>query len=158
EYMDLAYLWNDAMQLPENLPESFRAADTFAQARRLLSQLPNGFFLWIHVMTPHGPYLPDSRDRGQFLPANIKQIFQGPGKPDWNPHYPPSEQKKVDEWHLRYDEFILTADRSFGEFMSYFDNSGKADNTTVIVSADHGESFSGGVFEHGSQYLTRPMV
>src|SRR5262249_35842764 len=71
EYMDLAYLWNDAMQLPENLPESFRAADTFAQARRLLSQLPNGFFLWIHVMTPHGPYLPDSRDRGQFLPANI---------------------------------------------------------------------------------------
>ena len=158
EYMDLAGVWNDVAGLPDNSPHQFRAAETFEQARALVSRLPDGFFLWIHVMTPHGPFLPDSRDRGRFLPADVKQIFQGPGKPDWKPHYQPSQQKKVDEWHLRYDEFILTADRAFGEFISYFEKSGKAENTTVIVSADHGESFSGGIFEHGSEYLTRPIV
>jgi len=31
-------------------------------------------------------------------------------------------------------------------------------NTTVIFSADHGESFDGGVYEHSSAYLTRPVI
>jgi arylsulfatase A-like enzyme len=31
-------------------------------------------------------------------------------------------------------------------------------NTTVVVSADHGESFEGGVFQHETAYLTRPVI
>ena len=158
EYVDLVIAWNRAVGLPDNLHETFQAEESFRQGRALLSSLPDGFFLWIHVMTPHGPYLPDPRDRGRFLAADVKQIFQGPGKPNWKPHYPPNQQGKVDEWHLRYDEFILTADRAFGGFMQDFEKSSKAANTTVIVSADHGESFTGGIFEHGSEYLTRPIV
>jgi arylsulfatase A-like enzyme len=158
EYMDLASLWNNLEGRAQNSPLEFRAAETFEQGQSLISKLPDGFFLWIHVLTPHGPYLPDSMDRGRFLSADIKQIFEGRGKPDWKPIYSPNQQKKVDEWHLRYDEFILTADRAFGEFMSDFEKSSKFANTTVIVSADHGESFSGGIFEHGSAYLTRPIV
>ena len=59
---------------------------------------------------------------------------------------------------MRYDEFIATADRAFGAFMSELENSGKLQNTTVIVSADHGESFEGGVFQHDSAYQTRPVI
>ena len=64
----------------------------------------------------------------------------------------------MDQFRLRYDEFILTADRAFGSFMSDLENGGRLRDTTVVVSADHGESFEGGVFQHGSPYLTRPMI
>ena len=64
----------------------------------------------------------------------------------------------MNQRRLRYDEFIATADRAFGSFMSDMDRSGKLQNTTVIVSADHGESFEGGVYQHSSPYLTRPVI
>jgi arylsulfatase A-like enzyme len=158
EYVDLTGLWNPLWRLPSNLHERFRAASSFQHAREMLAKLPEGFFLWVHVMTPHGPYLPDSQERGRFLSASEQQIFEGEGKPNWKPHYPPDQQSQVDHWRLRYDEFILTADRAFGTFMSHAESSGKLQDTTVIVSADHGESFEGGIFQHGSAYLTRPVI
>ena len=73
EYVDLIGLWNPLWRLPGNLHERFRAAASFQNAREMLAKLSDGFFLWIHVMTPHGPYLPDSEERGRFLlPANSK--------------------------------------------------------------------------------------
>jgi arylsulfatase A-like enzyme len=158
EYVDLIGLWNPLWRLPGNLHERFRAAASFQHAREMLAKLPDGFFLWVHVMTPHGPYLPDSQERGRFLAASEQQIFEGEGKPNWKPHYPADQQGQVDHWRLRYDEFILTADRAFGAFMSEAESAGKLQDTTVIVSADHGESFEGGIFQHGSAYLTRPVI
>jgi arylsulfatase A-like enzyme len=64
----------------------------------------------------------------------------------------------VDRRRLGYDEFIATADRAFGAFMSELEDSGKLRVTTVIVSADHGESFEGGVYQHQSAYQTRPVI
>ena len=158
EYVDLQSLWNLMGRLPVNLPERYHAAATFEHARELLAKLPAGFFMWIHVMTPHGPYLPDSLERGRFLPSNVQQIFEGEGKPQWKPHYEPGQQSLVDQWHLRYDEFIATADRAFGGFMSDLENGGRLRDTTVIVSADHGESFEGGIFQHSGPYQTRPVI
>ena len=158
EYMDLAGLWNPLWQLPSNLPERFRAVESFEHARKMLANLPDGFFLWIHIMTPHGPYLPGREERGRFLAAGEQQIYEGEGKPNWKPHYAPDQQSQVDHWRLRYDEFILGGDRAFGAFMSDAESSGKLQNTTVILSADHGESFEGGIFQHGSAYLTRPVI
>ena len=42
--------------------------------------------------------------------------------------------------------------------MSDFAKSGTANDTAVIVSADHGESFEGGVYQHSTPYLTRPVI
>jgi arylsulfatase A-like enzyme len=42
--------------------------------------------------------------------------------------------------------------------MSELETSGKLRNTTVILSADHGESFEGGVYQHRSAYQTRPVI
>jgi arylsulfatase A-like enzyme len=158
EYVDLSNMLSFLGGMPINLIERFRAAASFEQAREVLGKLPDGFFLWVHVMTPHGPYLPDSAERGRFLPSNVQQLFEGEGKPRWKPHYDPDQQGLVDQWRLRYDEFILTADREFGAFISELENGGRLRDTTVIVSADHGESFEGGVFQHDSAYLTRPVI
>jgi len=64
----------------------------------------------------------------------------------------------VERRRLLYDEFVLTADRAFGSFMAELESSEKLRDTTVIVSADHGESFEGGVFQHGGPYQTRPVI
>jgi len=161
EYFDLEQAWNFLCRLPYNLYLRFRAVASFEHARELLARLPDGFFLWVHVMTPHDPYLPDAADRGRFLPDDQLRTFEfeeDDGERRWWPHYEPDQQSQVDQRRLAYDEFIATADRAFGAFMSELEASGKLRDTTVIVSADHGESFEGGVYQHDSPYLTRPVI
>jgi arylsulfatase A-like enzyme len=158
EYIDLEQEWNLATQLPSNLSMRYRPAATFEQAREILAKLPDGYFLWVHAVTPHGPYLPDSVDRGRFLPDNQLHTFEEEFGNRWKPTYPPDVQSQVDQRRLRYDEFIATADRDFGAFIRELESSGRLRNTNVIVSADHGESFEGGVYQHSSPYQTRPII
>ncbi len=158
EYCDLMSLWNLLGQMPNNLFVRFRPTASFEHTREVLAKLPDGFFLWVHVMTPHGPYLPDAADQRRFLPDAELQSFEDDSVGRWKPHYEPDQQARVDRRRLLYDEFVATADRAFGAFMSDLESSGKIQNTTVIVSADHGESFEGGVYQHDSAYLTRPVI
>ena len=116
----------------------------FEQARELLAKLPDGFFLWVHVMTPHSPYLPNQAERGRFLPVGIQQIFEGKSQPNWKPHYKPSQQSQFNQYRLRYDEFVLTADRAFGAFISELEKHAKLQNTTVVVSAITGRVLKAG--------------
>ncbi|HEX7894452.1 MAG TPA: sulfatase-like hydrolase/transferase [Terriglobales bacterium] len=158
EYIDLESLWQWLTGAPDNIVLRYRPAATFEHAQQVLAQLPDGFFMWVHVITPHHPYLPDPADRGRFLPAAEGRTFEEDAGRRWVPHYPPDQQAQVDRRRLLYDEFVLTADRAFGTFIASLEKSGRLANTTVIVSADHGESFSGGVFQHENEYLTRPVI
>lgn len=167
EYDDMQKAWNSLGWKPDRVYARVPVA-SFEQARRILAQLPDGFFLWVHVLPPHGPYLPGAGDRGRFLPAELRtseEDFDERGRPLGNSlglqsdsDYAPDQQSQVDERRLRYDEFIATADRAFGDFILELENRGTLRNTTVIVSADHGESFEGGVYQHESPYLTRPVI
>ena len=58
---------------------------------------------------------------------------------------------------LRYDEFLADADSAFGVFLSGLEAAGRLQNTAVIVSADHGESFEGGIF-HARPAIIRPAL
>jgi arylsulfatase A-like enzyme len=161
EYNDMMYMWNSVGGLPYDLFHRFPATDSFAHAESMLDTLPDGFFLWIHVMTPHSPYHPDAASRGTFIPESEFKKFEKEGDEGarkWFPHYSPDEQSQVDLRRLAYDEFILTADRAFGSFMSKMGKSGKLSDTTIILSADHGESFEGGIYQHEDQYMTRPEI
>jgi arylsulfatase A-like enzyme len=77
--------------------------------------------------------------------------------PNW-PTYAANDQGRVDKARLRYDEFLADADSAFGAFLSGLEGAGSLRNTAVIVSADHGESFQGGVYTHGVRYQTRPEI
>lgn len=158
EYLDLAHLWNSLTQTPADLPMRYRPEMSFLQARRILDKLRDGFFLWVHVMAPHGPYLPAPVDLGRFLPNTGALPDETKFWDNWKRRYEPHHQRFVDQWRLRYDEFIVTVDRAFGDFLSELDNTGRLNDTSVIVMADHGESFQGSVFQHNSAYLTRPVI
>jgi arylsulfatase A-like enzyme len=157
EYFDLENLWN-WMGLPESHSFRFRPDASFKQSRALLANLPEGFFFWVHVITPHDPYVPDPMDQGRFLPYSEQRTYQDESVGPWRPHYSPDRQNQIDRRRLLYDEFLASADRAFGSFITELENSGKLQNTTVIVSADHGESFEGGVYRHEVPDQTRPVI
>jgi arylsulfatase A-like enzyme len=158
EYSDLASAWNFLTRERADDPGRNSTEMSFLHARQMLDKLPDGFFFWVHVLAPHIPYLPSPRDRGRFLPDTQPLPDETKFWDDSMRHYEPDKQRLVDLWRLRYDEFIATADRAFGTFLSELENSGRLQDTTLIVTADHGESFEGGVYQHGSAYLTRPVV
>jgi arylsulfatase A-like enzyme len=97
-------------------------------------------------------------DRARFIPDSELRTFEETPEEQWKPHYKPNQQKLVDRHRLGYNEFIATADRAFGAFLSDLETSGKLQNTTVMVSADHGESFEGGIYQHRSVSQTRPVL
>lgn len=158
EYFELESLWNSLGGMAPNLSMRYRPNDTFQQARELIAKLPQGYFVWVHAITPHNPYLPDPADHGRFLPDSQLHTYEEEYGDRWHPHYDRDQQNQVDQRHLRYDEFVATADRAFGSFINDLETSGELQNTTVIVSADHGESFQGGIYQHNSEYLTRPIL
>ena len=158
EYFDFEGLWSMISRQPSNASMRYRPDEAFENARKLIDEMPEGYFFWIHLITPHNPYLPDPIDRGRFLPQGKLTTYEEEYGGRWKPHYTPDQQPLVDERRLRYDEFIASADRAFGAFISDLDESGKLSNTTVVFSADHGESFEGGVYQHSSRYLTRPVI
>ena len=158
EYFDLETVW-DSMQGRDESPSfRFRPNASFNHAKQILDQLGDGFFLWVHVMAPHHPYLPDPADQGRFIPEAELQTFREEPWSLWKPHYEADVQMQVDRRRLAYDEYILSTDRAFGAFMAELEKSGRLRNTTVIVSADHGESFEGGVYQHQTPDLTRPVI
>lgn len=159
EYLDLAHAWNFlTRERGDDYPMRSSTEMSFLHARQMLDKLPDGFFLWVHVLAPHRPYLPALRDRGRFLPDTQPLPDETKFWDDWTHHYEPDKQRLVDLWRLRYDEFIASTDRAFGTFLSELENSGRLQDTTLIVTADHGESFEGGIYQHGSACLTRPVV
>jgi arylsulfatase A-like enzyme len=132
---------------------------SFAQARGLLKEIGNRrpFFLWVHVLAPHAPYKPAPPDLHRFFPGDLPR---GAERDIYNLtsfRYDPSVQPMVDLQRLRYSEFVAESDRAFRDFLTFLDATTGAE-TAVIVSADHGESFTGGVFTHGGPDQVRQIV
>jgi arylsulfatase A-like enzyme len=133
---------------------------SFQQAGDMLEGLEGPFFLWVHAYAPHFPYLPEPPFLKKFLHSDelrthteFAKLFDLIGY-----NYSPSKQPDIDRARLRYDEWIAQADDAFGQFMTRLSSSRHFDNTAVIVSSDHGESFQGGYAGHGGSRQLRPIV
>ncbi len=133
---------------------------SFEQAKRLLNEIGNKrpFFLWIHVLAPHATYKPAPPYLHSFLPDDkMLRNQEMDGTNLTSNRYPPDSQALVDKQRLRYAEFVAECDGAFGDFMTFL-NASAGLETAVIVSADHGESFAGGVFTHGGPDQVRQIV
>lgn len=125
----------------------------FASAQDFIRGARAPYFLWVHLYPPHAPYLTDARFRGRFLPGSdfttqAQYFWQAP-----EAGYPPAMQHAVDLLRLRYDESITECDSALGEFLDWMATSHRDANTVLVVTADHGESFSGGWWTHESPDL-----
>jgi|GEM_PF-2897410 len=134
--------------------------ETFAAAKAMLSELKEPFFVWIHVMAPHAPYLPSEGFRYSFLAPGQFDSRQDMLHPQVMERSKGAVKIKDDiaKVRLRYDEWILQADSAFGDFMAFMDSSGLSANTVTMVSADHGEVFDQGNFGHGGDEFHRSLI
>ncbi|MEW6600140.1 MAG: sulfatase [Nitrospirota bacterium] len=118
----------------------------FGKALDILgSDFPSPFFAWIHLFAPHDPYLPPAPFSGMFDPSSALRTrkSQMTGK----------VIDQIDLYRARYDEFIRYADKRLESFMKEFKKRNAFNNTLIILSADHGESFEHNFKGHGGPHL-----
>jgi len=88
------------------------------------------FFLFVHYFEPHGPFEPPDRWRRRFAAA--------PGAGE------------LEMTLARYDACIAFTDDEIGRLIRVLTGLGLADETLIVVTADHGEGFmSHGAMSHG---------
>jgi arylsulfatase A-like enzyme len=121
----------------------FVAADVIAFLDRRPADRP--FFLYVHTIDPHVPYMPP-RDllalydpdpytgvvdfaRDRLLLENIKS---------GRIHLEARDRRRLE---ALYDGEITYHDRHFGAIMDALESRGLADETIVVFTADHGEEF-----------------
>lgn len=116
----------------------------------LLKNSKEKFFLYIHTMDAHAPYVPvppynhifDPDYTGDLLMTDINQKCLLISR----------YEKEISDRDLEYlislyDGEIRYADYYFHEFIVLLDKLNLLDDTLIIVTADHGEQF----YEHGMQ-------
>lgn len=121
---------------------------------------PEPYFAWIHIFPPHDPYLPPEHFKEGINSSSALRTFKDQEKIRLKSfiylfqHKPlPEEMQPIIEL-LRdyYDEFIRYIDKRFEDFIDELKKR-KIENTVIILSADHGESFEHGYFTHGGPFL-----
>jgi arylsulfatase A-like enzyme len=117
------------------------------------------FFALIHVYPPHELYLPTEPYMGMF--GNEDRYTTAEQQINGNlfyQYYRPERQDEVDILRRRYDEFILDCDRKLELFLTRLKETIDMSNTIVVVTSDHGESFSHGYQGHVGPDLYEPLV
>jgi arylsulfatase A-like enzyme len=133
--------------------ESGRAADVNERALSLLRErLPEmPVFLYLHYMDVHGPYRPGPAfrsgepvtlpGRGVVADSALEEQYRKEGLTG------PGVQERVVEL---YDGSIRTLDAALGQLLEGMRPLVDFDNTIIVVTSDHGESFrEHGTTEHG---------
>ena len=115
------------------------------------------FFLWIHYYQPHHPYVTNNKYRGIFI-KDAATIDSVSAEKYQNISYLDSEQPKIDALRLRYDETIRYVDDVFGNFVRELKQTNNYDNTIIMLSADHGESFRNNFVGHNYACLNGAVI
>lgn len=114
---------------------------------------PEPFFAWIHLYPPHHPYLPPEPYMGFFDSSNELRSFRSQWRVYKPRKYTKEMQPAFERLRTRYDEFIRYCDKQFENFIAQLAIRNKLENTVIILSADHGESFEHNYIGHGTSYM-----
>jgi arylsulfatase A-like enzyme len=102
-----------------------------------LRTAPQPFFLWVHYMDTHGPYL--TRKVLKYVSRGERLWRKSKNSPA---HITPAEHAEL---LFNYHHQISTLDTELGCLWQAFEAEGLFDSSLLIFSADHGEEF----LEHG---------
>ena len=128
-----------------------------ADGARYLRSAPREkpFFLWLHYVSPHGPYEPPAPYDTRFMDEQSRQGprlrrvdgFHGGVRREW------ARQDGLPLGHYvaLYDGEIAAVDAEVGQVLAALEESGQAARTVVVLTSDHGESLGehGYYFDHG---------
>jgi len=125
-------------------------------------------FLWVHYQDPHGPYTPPDGLRERFLdverslPEGRRRLPEATGRRGRGriPTYQlVDDEREVAFYRAGYDAEVHYLDSQIGRLLAEFRRRGLDESTTVILTADHGESLGEDDywFAHGDG-LRDPLV
>lgn len=122
---------------------------------RFLSTLdknpPEPFFGWIHLFPPHSPYLPPYPYLGAFDSSLKFRHVRDQKNLSYKDGPYRDQANKI--MRARYDEFIRFCDKQFEDFINRLRNRNKLENTVILLSSDHGESFEHNYYTHKGPHL-----
>lgn len=113
---------------------------------------PQPFLGYYHFLPPHAPY----NTRKQFYDKFADDNYCPPDKPV---HLLGREiSKNMLTSNLQwYDDFILYVDAEFARLYEQLEQSGKLENTWLILTSDHGEIFERGIMGHELPVFHQPI-
>jgi arylsulfatase A-like enzyme len=115
--------------------------DTIARAKNLIARLPPPFFLFVHIQEPHWPYELANNTNVYFADIDGSELAV-------SAPYPPLLQPVVDKFRGLYEMTIKTMDSQLGKFL---EEASRIDDSLIVLTGDHGESFKRGYFLHGEE-------
>ncbi|VTT85933.1 Choline-sulfatase [Halorubrum sp. DM2] len=124
--------------------DASRMFDVEDAATKFVDDTDEPFFLWVHYMDTHTPYVP--------APRYIREVSDGilGTHQMLHAHARTSLGLEVGERTLRelrtlYQATVRQVDASVGRLLDSLDAAGVADDTAVLLAGDHGEEFQ----DHG---------
>jgi len=135
-----------------NYPIYFRLEDVFAGLQTTLEKLSPPYFGYFHLWSPHAPYKPVKPFEGMFIDG------WKPLKKLQHPLGGEVLQSQLNTRRMNYDAYIANVDAEFGKMIEALRSQGKLDNTYIIVTSDHGESFERGLDGHITPLLFEPLT
>ncbi len=119
------------------------------------------FFLYLHYMDPHSPYMAPEPLYGKYADAGYTGPFSGLHNEIVPYQRGEKSATEADIQHLfdLYDAEVEYFDRQFGRLMKHLVTSGVDGDTIVVVTGDHGEAFAEhGQYFHGNLYQENVVV
>jgi len=131
----------------------------FFQARRLIAARDptRPLFLWVHVMRPHSPYAAPAPFLGRFTQGPMMRTRYD-SSPINNFFSSPLDDARVEAFAGRYDEGVAYMDSAIGGFIDWLKAQGEFEKALVVVSSDHGESFSHRYGTHAGPMLYEDVI
>jgi arylsulfatase len=112
---------------------------------------PKPFFAYFHILRPHNPYRPTREIAGMFAGAPVPhELIETPMLLAIDRHEREISPEEMELIVAAYDENLRYADELFGIVLERLRESGRLDETIVVVLSDHGEAF----LEHGRMLHT----
>jgi hypothetical protein len=138
------------------LPIYFRLDELFDGLATIIDDLGKDkgspYLAYFHLWGVHNPYNPHERFFEKFLDG-----WAPPEKPRHELGGSEPEDALARQ-RSRYDEYVASVDYEFGRLLDHMERDGILEDSYVILTADHGESFERGTLGHTTPLLFQPLV
>lgn len=154
--------------LYERVSETTTSNETADEIDNLLGHLDDGrqFYGFVHLMDTHAPYEPDEQlvddllDRREYPQDDLSEFFATHQENDHVREFIKEHSSSADYEYgvgrliAKYDATVIEADRKIGRLIDGLRERGRYEETTIIVTSDHGESLDehGIFFDHHGLY------
>jgi arylsulfatase A-like enzyme len=143
--------------LQETVPEApvhpvLATRATFDRALELLRGESGRTYLWVHVGAPHAPYydVPAEDLGGELHPERYAMVDDAQVRDADAPTL--ARQERV------YEAYVRFADAELARFVRRLKAEGLWEESLVVVTADHGESFLPASRQHGNERLNEDIT